>query len=112
MCSLKNTSGFNTLKFPFLTHPQISCSTWKIFKCAGEIGGLLITLLLVFLWLYLPVPRNLGFKCVGGKCDCVEELQVIDCSIAGLKAMPQAKKLRMPNYTMLLLKSVEFYLIK
>ena len=58
-----------------------------------------------FLWFYLFVPGILGFKCVGNKCDCVEELKVVhvDCSRAGLKSMPQAKETLL-NYSTLLLR--------
>ena len=52
---------------------------------------------------YLFVPGILGFKCVGNKCDCVEEIKVVDCSRAGLKSTPQAKETLL-NYSTLLLR--------
>ena len=49
------------------------------------------------------IPKGFAFSCIGNKCDCVEQISIIDCSRSGLKLIPQTKKI-MVNYTALSLR--------
>ena len=59
--------------------------------------------LLSILSVLVLIPKGFASSCIGNKCLCVEEICLIDCSRAGLEAMPHTKK-RMVNYTTLSLR--------
>lgn len=56
------------------------------------------SVLLSILSVSVLIPKGFTSSCIGNKCLCVEQINLIDCSGAGLEAIPQTKK-RMLNYT-------------
>ena len=78
-------------------------STWTVLKlrearwCYSEVFFFL------FCVLVLIPNKGVASSCIGNKCDCVEQINLIDCSRVGLKLIPRTKK-RMVNYTTLSLR--------
>ena len=62
-------------------------------------GGFLRTLWWIVLFFYLFCAEIWRMKCLENRCYCKEELRLIDCSPAKLKAIP--KSVPLVNYTTL-----------
>ena len=65
----------------------------------SKMSGFLRTLWWIVLFFYLLCVEIWRMKCLEKRCYCKEELQLIDCSWAKLKAIP--KSVPLVNYTTL-----------
>ena len=65
----------------------------------SKMGGFLTTLWWIVLFFYLFCAEIWGMKSSENRCYCEEELRLIDCSRAKLKAIP--KSVPRVNYTTL-----------
>ena len=65
----------------------------------SKMSGFLRTLWWIVLFFYLFCAEIWGMKCLEKRCYCKEELRLIDCSRAKLKAIP--KSVPLVNYTTL-----------
>ena len=77
-----------------LTHPQI-----LMLHMGSTMGGFLRTLWWIVLFFYLFCAEIWRMNCLENRCYCKEELRLIDCSRAKLKAIP--KSVPLVNYTTL-----------
>ena len=77
-----------------LTHPQI-----LMLHMGSTMGEFLRTLRWIVLLFYLFCAEIWRIKCLENRCYCEEELWLIDCSRAKLKAIP--KSVPLVNYTTL-----------